>query len=54
MNFSSVGVVDNVAIGYDAIRVDKEAAAPRELFAFRVEGFNRNCRRFDAANQLRE
>src|SRR6266567_9634737 len=39
-------------VGDDAIQIDKEPAAARNLFAARIKGFNRNGRRLDAANQI--
>ena len=52
MNFGAVRIVDDVAIGDDAIGINEETAAAREFFTARIEGFDRDRGRFDAANEL--
>ena len=54
MNFSAIGVVDDVAVGDDAISIDEEAAAARELLAARIEGFDGDGGGLDAANEFRK
>ena len=52
MNFGAMGVFEHVTVGDDAIGVNKEAAAARELFAARVESFNRDGGWLNAANEF--
>ncbi len=54
MNFGSDGTFDDVAIGNNAIRVDKETATSRALFAARIEGFDRNCGGLNATDEFGE
>ncbi len=54
MDFGAMRAFDHVTIRDDAIVLDKEPAAARKLFATRVERFNRNCRRFDTADEFRK
>ena len=50
MNFRTMSAFENVPVRYDTIVLDEEAAATRKLVAAGVESFNRNGRRFDAAD----
>ena len=40
VDFGAIGALDDVAISDDPIDVDEKAAAPRKLFAARIEGFD--------------
>ena len=52
MHFGAVGAFDHVPVRYHPIDVDEKAAAARQLFAARIEGFDRHGGRFDATNQF--
>ena len=42
MDFGAKGAINNVPVGNNAILVDEESAAPRELLAFHIESFYRD------------
>jgi hypothetical protein len=54
MNFRAMSAFEYVPVGDNAIALDEEAAAARQLFTTHVESFDCNRGRFDTANEIGE
>lgn len=54
MYLNTARTFDNVAVRDDAVSGDEKSAAARDRIAFAVKCFDRNRRRFDAADQFRQ
>ena len=54
VHLGAISVVDNVAVGHDAIRIDEEATTARQFLSSRVKRLNGYCRGFNTANKFRQ
>jgi hypothetical protein len=54
VNFGAIGVIDDVAVGYDAIGGNEKAAASRKFLTTRVKGFYCYGGWFDTTHKFRE
>jgi hypothetical protein len=54
MYLGAEGAFEHVAVRDNAISLDEKTAAARKLFTVRVEGFNRDRGRLNAADEFRK